>query len=104
MKLATEIAKTSRTRTMFIFDEPSTGLHADDVRQLIAVFNRLVDLGHTVVIIEHNLDIIKTADYLIDIGPEPGEAGGQVVAVGTPENVATVKESHTGRYLRSLLK
>ena len=103
MKLATEIAKTSRTKTMFIFDEPSTGLHADDVRQLISVLNRLADMGHTVVIIEHNLDIIKSADYVIDIGPEPGIAGGEVVAVGTPEEIANVKASHTGRYLKPLI-
>ena len=103
MKLATEIAKTSRTKTVFIFDEPSTGLHSDDVRQLIAVFNRLVDLGHSIIIIEHNLDIIKTADYLIDIGPEPGIAGGEIVAVGTPEQVSKVEVSHTGRYLKTLL-
>ena len=103
MKLATEIAKTSRTKTMFIFDEPSTGLHADDVRQLISVLNRLADMGHTVVIIEHNLDIIKSADYVIDIGPEPGADGGEVVAVGTPEEIAKVKASHTGRYLKPLI-
>lgn len=104
MKLSKEIAKTSRTKTLFIFDEPSTGLHADDVRQLIAVLNTLADLGHSILIIEHNLDIIKSADYLIDIGPEPGKDGGQVVAFGTPEQVAQVPESHTGRFLAPLLK
>lgn len=103
MKLAKEIAKTTRTKTLFVFDEPSTGLHADDVRQLIAVLGRLADLGHTVIVIEHNLDIIKTSDYLIDIGPEPGSLGGQIVGVGTPEQIAMIPNSHTGRYLKPLL-
>ena len=104
MKLAKEIAKTSRTKTLFIFDEPSTGLHADDVNQLITVLNRLADLGHSVIIIEHNLDIIKTSDYIIDIGPEPGDAGGQIVGTGTPEQIAALDSSHTGRYLKPLLQ
>lgn len=104
MKLAREIAKTSRTRTVFIFDEPSTGLHTEDVRQLIAVLNRLADMGHTVIVIEHNLDMIKTSDYLIDVGPEPGAAGGEIVGVGTPEDIAQIPGSHTGRFLRTLLK
>ena len=104
MKLAKEIAKTSRTRTVFIFDEPSTGLHTEDVRQLIAVLNRLADMGHTVIVIEHNLDMIKTADYLIDIGPEPGISGGEIVGVGTPEEIAQIPGSHTGRFLKTLLK
>lgn len=104
MKLAKEIAKTSRTRTVFIFDEPSTGLHTEDVRQLIAVLNRLADMGHTVIVIEHNLDMIKTADYLIDIGPEPGISGGEIVGVGTPEEIAEIPGSHTGRFLKTLLK
>lgn len=103
MKLAREIAKTTRTKTVFIFDEPSTGLHADDVRQLIEVLGRLAELGHTVIVIEHNLDIIKTSDYLIDIGPEPGIHGGEIVGVGTPEQIAMIPESHTGRYLKPLL-
>ena len=103
MKLAREIAKTSKTKTVFIFDEPSTGLHADDVRQLIQVLERLADLGHTVIIIEHNLDMIKTADYVIDVGPEPGRDGGRIVGTGTPEMIASIPESHTGRYLRPLL-
>lgn len=104
MKLAKEIAKTSRTKTLFIFDEPSTGLHADDVNQLITILNRLADLGHSVIIIEHNLDIIKTSDYIIDIGPEPGDAGGQIVGTGTPEQIASLDNSHTGRYLKPLLQ
>ena len=103
MKLAKEIAKTSRSKTLFIFDEPSTGLHADDVRQLIHIFNQLADLGHSMIIIEHNLDIIKTSDYLIDIGPEPGKDGGQIVGTGTPEAIAALPHSHTGRYLKPLL-
>ena len=103
LKLSREIAKTSRTPTLFVFDEPSTGLHADDVAVLVRVFSRLADMGHSVVIIEHNLDIIKTSDYLIDIGPEPGDAGGEIVVTGTPEQVAACERSHTGRYLRPLL-
>lgn len=102
LKLAKEIAKTSRTPTLFIFDEPSTGLHADDVRQLIQVFYKLRDLGHSLVIIEHNLDIIKTSDYIVDIGPEPGEAGGRVVATGAPRHVALHSDTHTARFLRPL--
>ena len=104
MKLSKEIAKTSRTKTLFVFDEPSTGLHADDVRQLIGVLSTLADLGHTILIIEHNLDIIKSADYIIDIGPEPGKDGGQIVACGTPEQIAGHPESHTGRFLAPLLR
>lgn len=102
LKLAKEIAKTSRTPTLFIFDEPSTGLHADDVCQLIQVFYKLRDLGHSLIIIEHNLDIIKTSDYIIDIGPEPGNAGGQVVATGTPRDVALHANTHTARFLKPL--
>lgn len=104
MKLAKEIARASKTPTLFVFDEPSTGLHADDVRQLIKVMNRLANMGHSVIIIEHNLDIIKTADYIIDIGPEPGNAGGNVVVSGTPEEVALCAASHTGRFLKPLLQ
>lgn len=104
MKLSKEIAKTSRTKTVFILDEPSTGLHIEDIRTLLVVLNRLADLGHSIVIIEHNLDIIKSADYLIDIGPEAGEEGGECVAAGSPEIVEKVKASHTGRFLKDLLK
>ena len=103
MKLSKEIAKTSRTKTLFVFDEPSTGLHADDVRQLTAILGRLADMGHTVIVIEHNLDIIKTSDYVIDIGPEPGADGGRIVGAGTPEQIAAIEGSHTGRYLKPLL-
>jgi excinuclease ABC subunit A len=88
--------------TLFLFDEPTTGLHFDDVRVLLAVFQRLVNAGHTVLVIEHNLDVIKSADWVIDLGPDAGDEGGQVVASGTPEEVAQCPESHTGRFLREL--
>ncbi|MFT7621463.1 MAG: excinuclease ABC subunit A [Myxococcota bacterium] len=103
VKLARELAKQSNAHTLYILDEPSTGLHFEDVKKLLAVVDSLVDGGHTVIMIEHNLDIIKTADYLIDIGPEGGDAGGYVVAKGTPEDVAKVAESHTGRFLAEML-
>lgn len=104
IKLSRELAKIATGRTLYILDEPSTGLHFDDVRRLLDVINRLVDAGNTVLMIEHNLDIIKAADYVIDLGPEGGHEGGQLVAVGTPEEVARVQESHTGRYLRDTLR
>jgi excinuclease ABC subunit A len=88
--------------TLFLFDEPTTGLHFDDVRVLLAVFQRLVNAGHTVLVIEHNLDVIKSADWVIDLGPDAGDEGGRVVASGTPEDVARCPESHTGRFLREL--
>jgi excinuclease ABC subunit A len=103
VKLATELAKRSTGHTIYLLDEPTTGLHFDDVRRLLTVLSRLVDQGNTVLVIEHNLDVIKTADWLIDLGPEGGSGGGMVVATGTPEHVATVAESHTGRYLRDIL-
>jgi excinuclease ABC subunit A len=103
VKLATELAKRSTGHTIYLLDEPTTGLHFDDVRRLLTVLSRLVDQGNTVLVIEHNLDVIKTADWLIDLGPEGGVGGGLVVAEGTPEHVATVESSHTGRYLRDLL-
>lgn len=103
VKLATELAKRGTGRTLYILDEPTTGLHKEDVRHLLDVLNRLVDAGNTVLVIEHNLDVIKSADYLIDLGPEGGEAGGYLVACGTPEEVARVRESYTGRFLRQLL-
>lgn len=90
--------------TLFLFDEPTTGLHFDDVRVLLQAFQRLVDAGHSVLVIEHNLDVIKCADWVIDLGPEAGDRGGQIVAVGTPEQVAGTKESFTGRHLRSVMK
>ena len=91
-------------KTIYILDEPTTGLHAADVHKLIEVLQRLVDAGNTVLVIEHNLDVIKTADYLIDLGPEGGDGGGQIVATGTPEEVAQVKESYTGQYLKPYLE
>ena len=103
VKLATELAKRSTGHTIYLLDEPTTGLHFDDVRRLLTVLSRLVDQGNTVLVIEHNLDVIKTADWLIDLGPEGGTGGGLVVAEGPPEHVATVEASHTGRYLREML-
>lgn len=103
VKLATELSKRPTGKTIYILDEPTTGLHFDDVRKLIDVLNRLCDGGNTIVIIEHNLDVIKVGDYIIDMGPEGGDEGGTVVATGTPEEVAKVKKSHTGRFLRDKL-
>ncbi len=103
VKLATELSKRDTGRTFYILDEPTTGLHFEDVRLLLEVLHRLVDRGNTVLVIEHNLDVIKTADWIIDLGPEGGTRGGTVVASGTPEDVARVEASHTGRYLRPLL-
>ena len=103
VKLATELARVSTGRTIYILDEPTTGLHAADVHKLIEVLDRLVDAGNTVLVIEHNLDVIKTADHIIDLGPEGGDGGGYVVASGTPEAVAQVPESYTGQYLKSYL-
>ena len=103
VKLATELSKRSTGRTIYILDEPTTGLHADDVHKLLDVLQRLVDAGNTVLVIEHNLDVIKCADYLIDLGPEGGVGGGTVVAVGTPEQIAAVPESYTGQYLKKML-
>ena len=103
VKLSSELAKRSTGHTMYILDEPTTGLHFEDVRKLLGVLGRLVDQGNTVVVIEHNLDVVKTADWIIDLGPEGGSGGGRIVAEGTPEQVAEVPESHTGRYLRSML-
>jgi len=104
VKLSKELSKRSTGRTLYILDEPTTGLHFEDVKKLLEVLHELVDQGNSVVVIEHNLDVIKTADWIIDIGPEGGDGGGQIVAVGTPEVVAAVPESHTGRYLAPMLK
>ena len=103
IKLARELARRSTGRTLIILDEPTTGLHFDDVRKLLDVLNRLTDAGNTVVIIEHNLEVVKCADFVIDLGPEGGDAGGEVVATGMPEEIACLPQSHTGRYLKSLL-
>jgi excinuclease ABC subunit A len=104
VKLSKELAKRSTGRTLYILDEPTTGLHFEDVRKLLEVLHELVDQGNSVVVIEHNLDVVKTADHLIDIGPEGGDGGGRIVAEGTPEDVSEVAESHTGRYLKQMLK
>jgi excinuclease ABC subunit A len=104
VKLSKELARQSTGRTLYILDEPTTGLHFEDVRKLLEVLHELVDQGNSVVVIEHNLDVVKTADYVIDIGPEGGDGGGQIVATGTPEQVAKIAESHTGRYLAEMLK
>ncbi len=103
VKLARELARRATGRTLYILDEPTTGLHFDDIKKLLEVLGRLAETGNTVIIIEHNLDVVKTADYVIDLGPEGGDMGGTVVAKGTPEEVAQVEASHTGRYLRELL-
>ena len=104
IKLARELAKRATGRTLYILDEPTTGLHFDDVRKLLGVLDRLIDAGNSVIVIEHNLDVIKTADWIVDLGPEGGPGGGHVVAQGTPERVATLKNSHTGRHLARALK
>jgi len=103
IKLTRELSKRATGRTIYLLDEPTTGLHFDDVKKLIAVLNDLVDKGNTIVVIEHNLDVIKCADHIIDLGPEGGDAGGHIVATGTPEEVAEVETSHTGRFLKSRL-
>jgi excinuclease ABC subunit A len=103
IKLASELSKRSTGQTIYILDEPTTGLHFEDVRKLLAVLSRLVDQGNSVLVIEHNLDVIKTADWVIDLGPEGGDGGGRVLVEGTPEKVAKTPESHTGRFLEPLL-
>jgi len=104
VKLARELAKRDTGKTLYILDEPTTGLHFEDIRQLLTVLHRLRDHGNTIVVIEHNLDVIKTADWLIDLGPEGGSGGGRIIAEGTPEQVARNEASHTGRFLRPLLE
>ena len=104
IKLATELSKRSTVKTIYILDEPTTGLHFADVHKLIEILRRLSDGGNTVVVIEHNLDVIKTADYIIDMGPEGGDGGGTVIAKGTPEEIAKVKGSYTGQYVKKYLK
>jgi len=103
IKIAAHLATFSGDRLLYILDEPTTGLHFDDIAKLLGAFRKLVEAGHTLLVIEHNLDVIKTADYIIDLGPEGGDAGGQVVATGTPEQVVKIEESHTGRALREVL-
>jgi excinuclease ABC subunit A len=104
VKLAAELSKVATGKTLYILDEPTTGLHFADIEKLLEVLQRLVDGGNTVLVIEHNLDVIKQADWLVDLGPEGGEEGGEIIATGTPEEVAAVEESYTGRFLRPLLE
>jgi excinuclease ABC subunit A len=104
VKLATELSRKATGRTIYLLDEPTTGLHMADVDRLISVLQRLTDAGNSVLVIEHNLDVIKVADWLIDLGPEGGDGGGTVVAEGTPEEVAATKGSYTGQYLQPVLK
>ena len=104
VKLATELSKRSTGKTLYILDEPTTGLHFADVDKLIQVLEKLVDAGNTVVVIEHNLDVIKRADHIIDLGPEGGIRGGTIVATGTPEEIAACEESYTGQFLKKMLK
>lgn len=103
VKLAAELQKRSNGRTIYILDEPTTGLHFEDIRKLMLVVQSLVDKGNSVLVIEHNLDVIKAADWVVDMGPEGGSGGGTVVAEGTPEQVAAVKQSHTGQFLKAML-
>ena len=104
IKLATELSKRSTGKTIYVLDEPTTGLHFDDVNKLVQILRKLSDTGNTVIVIEHNLDVIKTADWIIDLGPEGGDGGGTIIAEGTPEDVVKVKESYTGQYLKKYLK
>jgi len=104
VKLATELSRRATGKTLYILDEPTTGLHFEDTKKLLDVLHRLVDKGNSVVVIEHNLDVIKTADWILDLGPEGGDLGGKIVAEGTPEQVAKTKGSYTGQYLVKVLK
>ena len=104
VKLAAELSKRATGKTIYILDEPTTGLHFEDVRKLIEILQKLTDGGNTVLVIEHNLDVIKTADYIIDMGPEGGDGGGTVIAKGTPEEVAAMPRSYTGQFLKKMLK
>ena len=103
IKIAAHLSSVGGERLLYILDEPTTGLHFDDIAKLLTAFKKLVEAGHTLLVIEHNLDVIKTADYVIDLGPEGGEGGGEVIASGTPEQVAQIEASHTGRALRQVL-
>jgi len=104
IKLSTELAKRDTGKTFYLLDEPTTGLHFEDIRKLLEVLHRLVSRGNTVMVIEHNLDVIKNADWIIDLGPEGGDKGGKIVAQGTPEDVAKSPKSFTGKYLKEVLK
>lgn len=104
VKLATELMRRGTGDTLYILDEPTTGLHTEDIRKLLIVLQKLVDQGNTVVVIEHNLDVVKVADYIIDLGPEGGDKGGEVVACGTPEDICRVERSYTGQYLLPVME
>ena len=104
IKLATELSKKATGKTLYILDEPTTGLHIADVHKLVEILQRLVDTGNSVIVIEHNLDLIKTADYIIDLGPEGGDNGGQIVAVGSPEQICRNEQSYTGKFLKKYLE
>jgi excinuclease ABC subunit A len=104
LKIAAELRERRRRDVLYILDEPTTGLHLDDIKKLLAVLGKLVDAGNTVVLVEHHLDVIKTADWIIDLGPEGGDAGGHLVAEGRPEQIAEASASHTGRFLRPILR
>jgi excinuclease ABC subunit A len=103
VKLAKELQKKPTGKSLFILDEPTTGLHIDDVKKLLAILERIVDNGDTVIVIEHNLDVIKVADYIIDLGPEGGDFGGEIIAIGTPEQIVSEEKSYTGQYLKKEL-
>ncbi len=103
LKIAAELKDRASRDILYILDEPTTGLHLDDIKKLLTVLNKLVDAGHTVLVVEHHLDVIKAADWILDLGPEGGEAGGYIVAEGRPEHVAEVKASHTGRFLKTVM-
>lgn len=104
VKLATELSKKPTGKTLYILDEPTTGLHIADVHRLVDILQRLVDTGNSIIVIEHNLDLIKTCDYIIDLGPEGGDKGGQIVAVGTPEQIVKNEQSYTGQFLKKYLE
>ena len=104
IKLATELSKKATGKTLYILDEPTTGLHIADVHKLVDILQRLVDTGNSIIVIEHNLDLIKTADYIIDLGPEGGEKGGEVISVGTPEQIVRNEQSYTGQFLKKYLE
>jgi excinuclease ABC subunit A len=104
VKLAKELSKRATGRTIYILDEPTTGLHFADIAKLLEVLHKLVDAGNSIVVIEHNLDVIKTADWIVDLGPEGGDRGGEVIAAGTPEQVARSTRSYTGQYLKKMMK
>jgi excinuclease ABC subunit A len=103
VKLAAHLAQKTKSKTLFIFDEPTTGLHFDDINKLLAAFRALIENGGSLLVIEHNLDVIKTADYIVDLGPDGGIGGGEIVAVGTPEKIVANEKSHTGKYLMDYL-